>query len=126
MLKWTRLSLLYVIFYLILSGLGFFLVPAFALKMFFSTGQYDTTFIRITGAFLIVLSAIIIQIFRYKIEILYSTLIAVRIFLLMVWLGLYLIVGDPMFLASLIMVGLGEILSISAFIVDRKTPLKKI
>ena len=116
----TRLSLIYVIAYLTMSGIGFFLAPETTLRLFFSTGNYDDTFIRACGATLIVLSVFVFQVFRYRLEILYRTIIFVRIFLLANWLWLYSLTHDPVFLGFLTVVGLGVILSISAYALDRK------
>ena len=114
------MSLLYAATYLSVTGLGFFLAPDLTLRLFFSNGHYDNIFIRIAGAFLIVLSVFVIQVFRLRLEILYTTLIGVRIFLLAVWIYIYLITKDPLFIGFFAVVGLGEVLSISALISDRK------
>jgi uncharacterized protein YjeT (DUF2065 family) len=120
MFEKTRLSLVYVAVYLSISGLGFFLVPQLAVHLLFSDGRYDSTFIRVSGAFLIVLAIFVIQVIRHRVTVLYTTLMAVRIFLLAVWLSLYFLTKDPMFLVFFAIVGLGEILSITGFVLDGK------
>ena len=120
MLKRTRLSFIYVILYLSMTGLGFLLVPELMLRTFFSNGHYDGAFVRVSGAFLIVLSILIAQIVRYHLEVLYKTIILVRLFLLAFWAFLFTTTRDPLFLIFFAVVGLGVFLSVWAFILDRK------
>src|SRR5688572_25557889 len=119
-LIWTRRSLVYVAAYLSLSGLGLFLVPGIVLNLFLSTGQYDYIFMRVTGAVLIVLATFVIQMVRYRLYVMYPTVIAVRFFLCVTWIFIYILTHDPMFLIFLAIVGIGVILSIAGYCVDRK------
>lgn len=120
MLRRTRLSLMYVASYLSLAGLGWFLDPELSLRLFFSTGHYDSTFVRVAGALLIVLSILVIQVIRHRLEAIYTTIILVRVFLCAVWILLYILTKDPLFLITLAIVGVGVILSTLAFISDKK------
>lgn len=120
MLTKTRLSLMYVASYLSLAGLGWFLTPEMSLRLFFSTGHYDSTFVRVAGALLIVLSILVIQVIRHHLETIYTTIILVRVFLCAVWVLLYVLTRDPLFLITLGIVGVGVIISTLAFISDKK------
>ncbi|MEO5952953.1 MAG: hypothetical protein ABIQ44_10865, partial [Chloroflexia bacterium] len=70
----THLSLYYLIGYLIPSGLAL-LVPQFAFKLLFSNGNYGDVIPRLAGLLLLALSDLVFQIIRFKLEMLYTTLL---------------------------------------------------
>ena len=115
----TRLSLIYVAMYLTGSGLGLTLAPQLLLHVMFSNGHYDSTGMRFAGLFVLGLAAIVIQIIRYRLDVLYSTLIGVRVGFCAAYVVLYARTGDPFFLAVLAVVGAGLVASSISFAVDR-------
>ena len=94
----TRLSLFYLIGYLVFSGLALLLAPQLTLKLLFSNGSYGDVMPRLVGMFVLTLGVLAAQIVRHRIEMLYTTLLAVRGGILVVLLGLYLYSGDPLFM----------------------------
>lgn len=69
-------------------------------------------------------SIVMTHIIRHRIEVLYPTTLAVRIFFLVVIVGLYLETRDPLFLVILGVVGLGVALTASCLILDTKLARK--
>jgi len=116
----TRLSLYYLATYLFLTGVGLLFAPQFSLKLLFSTGHYDNTFVEFTGAFMIAISILVSQIIRHSITVLYPTTLVVRVFFIAVIVELYMQTHDPLFLVVLAVVSLGVLLTGVAFIAERK------
>ena len=115
---YARISLYYLATYLFLTGLAFLFAPDFSLSLLLSNRHYDDVFVRFTGAFMIALSIVVSQIIRHRIDVLYPTTLAVRIFFIAVIIGLYWETRDPLFLVILGVVGLGVALTASGLIVD--------
>ena len=102
----TRRSLYYVVVYLLNGGIGFLFMPQLSLKMFFSTGQYDDSMLRMLGIMLLTLAIMVWQIVRHRVEVLYPTTLAVRSLILGVMAVLYLRSGDPMYLILCFIIGI--------------------
>jgi len=115
----TRLSLYYLATYLFVTGVGLLFAPQFSLKLLFSTGHYDNTFVEFTGAFMIAISILVSQIIRHSITVLYPTTLVVRTFFIVVIVALYMQMHDPLFLVVLAVVSLGVLLTGVAFIAER-------
>ncbi len=94
----TRLSLYYLGTYLPIAGLALLFVPSFATKLLLSNRTYDEEFMRLAGALLLAVGILVIQIIRYRVEVLYSTTLAIRLGLIVVLLWLYALSSDPFFL----------------------------
>ena len=103
----TRISLFYVIGYLIPGGLGLLVAPQLALKLLFSTGTYSDVMPRMVGLMMVALGVFVFQIVRHKVETLYLTALGVRGGMLPVLLSFYLVSGDQLFLTLLGIVGVG-------------------
>lgn len=116
----TRLSLYYLVTYLFVTGVGLLFMPQLSLKLLLSTGHYENTFVQFTGAFMIALSIMVAQIIRYRIEVLYPTTLLVRTFFILVIIALYAETNDPLFLVVLAVVGLGVVLTSTAFLLDKQ------
>jgi len=114
----ARISLYYLATYLFLTGLAFLFAPDFSLSLLLSDAHYDDVFVRSAGAFMIALSIVVTQIIRHRIELLYPTTLRVRIFFLVVIVGLYWETRDPLFHIILGVVGLGVALTASGLILD--------
>jgi uncharacterized protein YjeT (DUF2065 family) len=117
-MKRTHLSFYYLIGYLIPSGLALLLVPQVALKLLFSSGAYGDLMPRVVGIFALVLGILVLQIVRFRIEKLYTTIIAVRAVILVVLFALYLYSLDPLFLSLMVVVGFGFVLSSTCYWLD--------
>ena len=117
----TRLSLFYLIGYLVPSGLALLLAPQFTLKLLFSNGNYGEVMPRLVGMFVLTLGVMALQIVRHRIEALYTTLLTVRGGILIVLFGLYLYSGDPLFITLMLVVGLGVVLTGVSYWLDRQS-----
>jgi hypothetical protein len=115
----TRLSLYYLASYLTVAGLALLLVPTFALNLLLSNGDYGEVFPRLAGMLLLGLAVLIVQIIRHRIEVLYPTTLAVRLFFLIVLGSLFAISGDPFFLVVFGIVALGVIFTGYAYLSER-------
>jgi hypothetical protein len=116
----TRLSLLYVAGYLTSSGLAMAFAPRLALEMMFATGDYEPTFVRVSGFFILGLAAFVIQAIRHRLAVLYPTIILVRVGFCAGYVALYAQTRDPFFLAVLGIVGFGLALSSACYALDRR------
>ena len=74
------------------------LAPDLTFRLMFSNGSYGDIFPRISGVFMIGLSAIVIQIIRHRIEVLYTTTMAIRTFFLLCFILFFVETKDPFFL----------------------------
>ena len=115
----TRRSLFLVVGYLFMGGVGFVLMPQLSLKMFFSTGNYNDSMLRMLGIMLIALGIVIFQIIRHRAEALYPTTLGVRIPIIVVMIYRYMTSTDPLYLILSVMVGSCYIITLTSFILDR-------
>ena len=117
----TRLSLYYLLSYLILAGLALLAAPDVALKLLFTSGNYGDVMPRLAGMILLALGIFVLQAVRHRLVVLYTTALAVRgIVMLPVLLGLYLYSRDPLFISLLVVVGLGVVLTGVSYWLDRR------
>jgi uncharacterized protein YjeT (DUF2065 family) len=122
--KKTRGSLYYLASYLLFGGLGFLIVPQVMLNLFMSNGEYSHVMVRLVGLMLLSLGIIILQIIKYQIEQLYPTTLIVRSIILTFLLGFYFIYQDPLLLILFIIVGIGFVLTITSYLLDRKQKIE--
>ena len=115
----TRISLYYPAIYLVVAGVGFLLFPTLILRLLFSTGHFERTFIELCGLFLLGLAILVIQTIRFRLAALYPTLIGVRVFFCAGYLLLYGQTRDPLFLSLFLIVGSGLLASSICFAKDR-------
>ena len=116
----TRLSLFYLIGYLVPSGLAFLLAPQLTLKLLYSNGAYGDVMPRLVGVFILTLGILAFQIVRLRVEALYTTLLGVRVGILAALLGLFVYSSDPLFIVLLGVVGLGVVLTATSYWLDRQ------
>jgi hypothetical protein len=114
----TRLSLYYLVSYLTVAGLALFLVPGFALQLLLSNGDYGDVFPRLAGMVLIGLAILVGRIIQLRVEALYTTTLAIRIFFLFGFVFLYLISSDPFFLVIFAIVAVGVALTSFGYLRD--------
>ena len=116
----TRQSLLFPAAYLAFGGLVMLLAPRLFLRLMFSNGDYDDVFVRFAGALTLGLGALVIQIVRQRIAVLYPPLIWVRVFFCSCYVALFFQTRDPFFLTMLGLVGSGVIVTTVAYRSDRR------
>jgi hypothetical protein len=120
----TRLSLFYLVGYLIPSGVMLLIAPRFALKLLLSDGDYGDVFPRAAGMLAVGLGIMIVQMLRLRLSKLYSTTLIVRSFFFVCLLSLYKLNHDPFFLVLLVILSIGIVLTTTGYILDKQDALK--
>jgi uncharacterized protein YjeT (DUF2065 family) len=118
-MRWTRLSFLYLMSYLILGGIGLLAAPSTAIHLLGSSADYPPVILRLSGALMLGLGLMIADIARRDIAILYPSTLIVRTMLLAAILALYVSSRDPMFLVLAAIVALGMALTGAGLVWDR-------
>lgn len=118
----THISLYYLCTYLLLGGFVLLLFPAQGLKLFLSTGDYGDVFPRVAGMLLAGLGMIVFAIIRTRSEALYPATLIVRAFFLVCLGAFFLFTHDPLFVVLFGIVGLGVLLTLSSYLLDRRQP----
>jgi len=116
----TNLSLYYLAGYLLPAGTLLLLAPDFATKLLLSNRTYDDAPFRLAGILLIGLGILVVQIIRYRLEVLYPTTILVRLLISATLIGLFVRTGDPFFIVVLAVVVFGIVLTASSYLLDRR------
>jgi hypothetical protein len=116
----TRASLYYLAGYLLFGGLGFLALPSLMLDLFLSNGSYNPVMVRFIGVLLLSLGIFIVQMIRYRLDVLYPTTLIVRSVILVTLIGLYLSSKDPMMLVLTGVVGLGFVLTSISLLRDKQ------
>ena len=119
--RWTRLSLFYLATYLLGAGVALIVVPSLALTLLFARGHYGDVMPRLLGVVLLALGIVIVQIIRHRLEVLYTTTLLVRVFIMLVLAGLLTYSGDPLFISLMAVVGLGMVLTGTSYLSERRT-----
>lgn len=118
----TRLSLFYLAGYTIPSGLLLLFAPQVALQLLFSNraADYGDIMPRLAGVVILALGMIVVRVIWLRLDVLYTTFIAVRAVMLTCIAGLYFYSRDPFFISLFIVVGLGFVLTIAGYLADRR------
>ena len=117
----TRFSLFYLAGYLIPAGLLLLLAPTFSTRLLLSNGDYGNVFPRLAGMLLIGLGILVVQIIRLRLDQLYTTTVAIRLFFVVCLVVFYAMSQDPFFLVLVAIVGLGLIFTGISFYLDRQS-----
>ena len=75
---------------------------------------------RLLGVVLLALGIVIVQIIRHRLEVLYTTTLLVRVFIMVVLAALLVYSGDPLFISLMVVVGLGMVLTSASYLSDRR------
>ncbi len=119
--KRTRLSLFYLATYLLGAGIALILAPSLALTLLFTKGHYGDVMPRLLGVVLLALGIVIVQIIRHRLEVLYTTTLLVRVFIMIVLAALLVYTGDPLFISLMVVVGLGMVFTGTSYLSERRT-----
>ena len=117
----TRLSLFYLASYLVLIGLGLLLAPHGTLKILQSNRHYDDIFVRIAGMLMSGLGLSIFGMIRARAFELYPATLFMRVYFIACFVAFYTMTRDPLFLVLIGIVGLGLVLTLSSYLLDRKS-----
>jgi uncharacterized protein YjeT (DUF2065 family) len=120
-MRWTRVSLFYLMSYLGLGGIGLLAAPDTAMRLLGAREAYPDVLVRFLGAFMLALAVVVVQIVRLRVESMYSATLMARTLLLPTIVGLYLESRDPLFLVLTGIVGLGMVLTTLGFASDRRS-----
>ena len=123
-MKRTHLSLYYLAGYLLPAGTLLLLVPDFATKLLLSNRTYDDAPFRLAGVLLIGLGILVVQMIRYRLEVLYPTTVVIRLLISGTLIALYLRTSDPFFLVVLLVVVIGIALTATSYVLDRRTAVR--
>ena len=118
----TNLSLYYLAGYLVPAGLLLLFMPEFATRLLLSNREYDYAPFRLVGVLLLVIGILIVQIIRFRLEMLYSTTLIARALISATLLWLFLSTGDPFFAVILVIVLIGVALTGASYVLDRRSP----
>ena len=116
----TRLSLFYLGSYLLIIGLGLLLAPQDTLVKFRSTGEYGDVFPRFSGMLMSGMGLSIFGMIRARSYDLYPATLFIRPYFIACILKFYERTRDPLFLILIAVVGLGFVLTLSSYLLDRK------
>ena len=114
-----RLTLTYVVIYLMMGGLGLAAVPDLFLKLFQSNQDYGDIMPRVVAMFMIALSGLIAAMLYFKDFKYYGFSIVVRTFIVLFLFFLYFLNNDPFFIVINIIVLIGLIPSYIIFMKDK-------
>jgi hypothetical protein len=106
--------------YLVLGGLGLLFVPSKTLAILQSNGHYDDVFPRVAGMLMSGLGLSIFGMIRARSSELYPATLAIRAYFLACLVAFYAMTHDPLFLALVGIVGLGFVLTLASYLLDRR------
>jgi hypothetical protein len=115
----TKLSLFYLGSYLVLGGLGLLFVPNGTLEILQSNGHYDDVFPRVAGMLMSGLGLSIFGMIRTRSSELYPATLVIRAYFLPCLVAFYAMTHDPLFLVLVVIVGLGFVLTLASYLLDR-------
>jgi hypothetical protein len=114
-------SLLYLSSYLTLIGLGLLFLPDQTLRLLQSNGEYGDIFPRVAGMLMSGMGASVFGIFRAGVPGLYPATLFIRVYFLVCLSVFYGMSSDPLFLVLIVIVSIGFLWTLTAFLLDRKS-----
>jgi hypothetical protein len=121
----TRKSLYFAAGYLYFGGAGFLLMPSVMLDLFFAEGIYSSVTLRMLGALMLSAGIVVSKVIERNLEDLYVQYMYARIPVLLCLGYVYWDSLDRMWLMILVVVLVGWLYSLGAFLLDRRDALKK-
>ena len=116
----TRRTLYYLATYLTLTGLALLFAPQFTLKLLFANHEYADAFVEFSGVLMIGLAIVVMNVIKYGNRIWYRVTLMARIPMWICTVGLYLRTRETFFVVVLCVLGLGIVLTGSAYLAERK------
>jgi uncharacterized membrane protein len=116
-----RISLFYLGSYLTIIGFGLLFVPHETLKILQSNGDYGAVFPRVAGMLMSGLGLSIFGIIRARASELYPATLFIRVYFIACIAAFYAMTGDPLFLVLIVIVGLGLVITLGSYLLDRKS-----
>ena len=115
----TRLCLWYVVAYLCVTGIALAVAPAATLRLMQSTADYGEVMPRWVAMMSLALGALIAQVLRHRLAVLYPLGFFMPAAMLAGFVGLYRLSGDPLFLSVAGVVGAGVVATGASLLADR-------
>jgi len=115
----TRVSLGFVAMYLGVTGLGLLVAPQAALRLMGSTADYGATMPRWVGMFSVALAAVIVQVLRHRLTVLYPLGFFMPGAMLFGFAALFVQSGDALFLVVAGVVSVGVAITGASLWLDR-------
>jgi len=115
----TRLSLLYLGFYLVLIGVGLLVAPHETLRILQSNRDYGDVFPRVAGMLMSGLGLSTFGMIRARSSKQYPATLFMRVYFIVCFVVFYVTTRDPLFLILIGIVGLGLVLTLAAYLRDR-------
>src|SRR6516162_2798561 len=119
-MKKTRLSLFYLGSYLNILGFGLLFPPHGTLKLLQSNGDYGNIFPRVAGMLMSGLGLSVFGMIRARSSELYPATLLMRVYFIACIFAFYAMTSDPLFLVLVGIVGLGFVLTLGSYLLDRK------
>jgi len=107
--------------YLVLIGFGLLFAPHETLKILLSNRGYDDIFVRIAGMLMSGLGLSIFGMIRARSSELYPATLLMRVYFIACFVAFYATTRDPLFLVLIGIVGLGLVLTLGSYLLDRKS-----
>ena len=107
--------------YLAIIGLGLLFVPHETLKILQSKGDYDDVFPRVAGMLMSGLGLSIFGMIRAHASELYPATLFIRVYFIACIAVFYAMTSDPLFLVLIAIVGIGFVLTLGSYLLDRKS-----
>jgi hypothetical protein len=118
----TRISLYYLGSYLTLIGLGLLLAPQGTLKILQSNRDYGDVFPRVAGMLMSGLGMAVFGIIRARSFQQYPATLFIRVYFIACCVVFYSMTHDPLFLVMMGIIGIGLVLTLTSYLLDRKSP----
>ena len=116
----TRLSLCYLAGYLWTGGVGLLLAPRFSADLLLSNTEYPVIMLQALGMFMVGIGILVVQIIRFRLDILYPTTLLVRTFFCTCLVFFYLVTQNPFFMVLFGIVVLGLLLTGTSYLSERR------
>ena len=117
-----RVSLVFVAGYLLLTGLGLLIAPSITLQLLGSSADYGVVMPRWVGMFSVALAAVIAQVLRHRLAVLYPLGFFMPGAMLFGFVALFIQSDDRMFLVVAGVVSIGVLMTGLSLWLDRGRP----
>lgn len=116
----TRVSLYYLGSYLFIIGIGLLFAPQWTLRLLLSNGDYGDVFPRVAGMLMSGLGLSVFGMIRARSLEQYPATMLMRVYFIVCIIVFYTMTYDPFFLVLIAIVGLGLLMTLSSYFLDRK------
>ncbi|WP_438425131.1 hypothetical protein [Aquimarina macrocephali] len=119
-MKYTRLSLLYPIVVLLVTGFLLLSRPGLVFSLMQSNTTYPSELANLLGMIFLGFGFLMILIYKYQVQKIYKWTIVIRIFFSLCSIGLYYVYQNPLFIALLFIILIGVLITILGLVKDQE------